>query len=388
MMDNFLMNTYKRVPVKFIKGDGIWLYSSHGKKYLDFITGIGVVSLGHGSSEIADVICKQSKSLTHVSNLYFNEPQLQLAKKLSELSLGGKVFFANSGAEANEAAIKLARKHGKEKLGGAYKIISFENSFHGRTLGAIAATAQLEKQEPFKPMLEGFEYVPLNNIQAFKEKADDGICAVLIELIQGEGGVNVIEKEFIKAVEKFCKENNVLLIVDEVQTGIGKTGTLFAYQQYNIKPNMITLAKALANGLPIGALVADKNASEIFVPGDHASTFGGGAVVCSAALKVLEIIEKDDLLEHVKSMGDYFDKKLKLLIKKYEIIDKILGIGLMKAIKLKEDLAEKITYTCFENGLLVNNVKPNIVRFLPPLIVTKKDIDTAIGILDKVITNV
>jgi predicted acetylornithine/succinylornithine family transaminase len=274
--NNFLMNTYKRLPVTFEKGEGAYLYDENGKKYLDFVSGLGVVGLGHSNKEIADAVCDQSKKLVHVSNLYSTKPQQMLAKKLSEISLGGKVFFANSGAEANEAAIKLARKYGKKKLNGAFEIITASNSFHGRTLATLAATAQPEKQQSFTPMPEGFKYAEFNNFEKIERAVDENTCAVMLETIQGEGGVNVAKLDYLNKVENLCKQKEVLLIIDEVQTGIGRTGDWFSYKHFGIKPNAITMAKGLANGLPIGALVGDELVSDIFEPGDHASTFGGG----------------------------------------------------------------------------------------------------------------
>lgn len=382
MLDNqFIMNTYGRLPVTFIKGKGAYLYDDNGKKYLDYLSGLGVTGLGHSNQGIAEAVCAQMNQLVHVSNLYSTQPQQILAKKLSEISLGGKVFFGNSGAEANEAAIKMARKHGKVKLGGAYEIITANNSFHGRTLAALAATAQPEKQKNFLPMPEGFVYVNFNDINALKKALNKNTCAVMLETIQGEGGINVADVDYLAEVQEICLHNEVLFIIDEVQTGIGRTGEWFSIKHFGITPNAITAAKGLANGLPIGALIADKNASSIFEPGDHASTFGGGPVVCMAANKTLEQIEENAILENVKKTGAYLDNKLTGLIEK-KLAKSIKGVGLMKALTLTKDNAADITRICMENGLLVNNVKNDTLRFLPPLIIGEQEVDIAVDIIE------
>lgn len=382
MLDNeFIMKTYGRLPVTFIKGSGAYLFDVNGKKYLDFLSGLGVTGLGHSNQGIAEAVCKQMNQLVHVSNLYSTEPQQILAKKLSEISLGGKVFFANSGAEANEAAIKLARKHGKLKLNGAYEIITALNSFHGRTLATLAATAQPEKQKSFLPMPEGFKYVDFNDISAIKKALNKNTCAIMLETIQGEGGINVADVEYLAEVKEICTQNGVLFIIDEVQTGIGRTGEWFSIKHFGIKPNAITTAKGLANGLPIGALIADENTSTIFEPGDHASTFGGGPVICAAAIKTLEQIESNAILENVKKTGTYFDKKLNGLIEK-KLAKSIKGVGLMKALTLAKENAADIMQNCMENGLLLNNVKSDTLRFLPPLIIGEQEVDLAVDIIE------
>lgn len=377
------MPTYSRFNVTFVKGDGPWLFDQNNNKYLDFLSGLGVTILGHAHPEVAEEICMQAKRLIHTSNLFHTEPQQQLANKLSGLSLGGSVFLSNSGAEANECAIKLARKYGNEKLGGAYEIISAERSFHGRTLAALAATGQPEKQEGFGPMPEGFKYFPFNDFEALKRLAAKKTCAVLLEVVQGEGGVYVADKEFLAQVQELCKQNGILLMIDEVQTGMARTGRFFAYQHFDIEPDVISVAKGLANGLPIGATISRPGLQDILGPGKHATTFGGGPVPCSAAIKTIEIIEKNDLVDKNKKTGELLKAKLKTLAKETGWINEIRGLGLMVACELKEPVAKQVVDKCLEKGLIVNNVKENAIRFLPPYLIGEEEINLALAILEE-----
>lgn len=375
------MPTYSRYDVAFVKGGGSWLIDDNGKKYLDFLSGLGVTILGHAHPEIANAIYDQAKELVHTSNLFHTKPQQALAAQLSGLSLGGSVFFSNSGAEANECAIKLARKYGNEKLGGAYEILSAERSFHGRTLAALAATGQPEKKEGFQPMPEGFRYFPFNDYKALENQVTDKTCAVLIEAVQGEGGVYVADQHFLDQLTQLCSGKKILLMIDEVQTGMGRTGKFFAYEHFGISPDVITVAKGLANGLPIGATITTPELADVLGPGKHASTFGGGPVPCSAALKVIELLSENNLVNKNNETGDLLKNKLSGLAEQTGLIKEIRGLGLMLACELTEPISADITKKCLEKGLIINHVKDNAIRFLPPFVITPEEIDIAIDIL-------
>lgn len=379
----YIMNTYGRLPVVFEKGAGCYIWDKKGKKYLDFVAGIAVNSLGHCHPEIVEAIKKQAEKLIHCSNLYWIESQVKLGKLLATNSSCDKVFFCNSGTEANEAAIKLARKWGK----GRYEIITMEKSFHGRTLGALAATGQEKYRKDFQPTLKGFKYVPFNDLKALKESISDNTCAIMLEPIQGEGGVNVPEPGYLQEVQALCNANNLLLIVDEVQTGVGRTGESFGYKNFGIEPDIITLAKALGGGVPIGAMLAKEEIAQIFQPGDHASTFGGNPLVTSAALAAINILFEKEFLQEVKEKGAYFQEKLLKLKNKYNFIKKVKGIGLIIGCELDIE-GQEIVNKCFQKGLIINCVGGHILRFVPPLIVTYSQIDTAIDILAEVFEEV
>ena len=384
----YLMDTYNRYPIMLVKGEGTRVWDSEGNAYLDFVAGIAVNSLGHCHPALVEAIKKQAETLIHCSNLYWNEKQIELAKMISENSFGGKVFFANSGAEANEGAIKLARKYASLKYGGKrYKIITAKNSFHGRTFGALTATGQEKYHKGFGPLLAGFKYVPLNDIEALYEAVDDEVCAIMLEVIQGEGGIHEATPEYVKAVRKICDENDLLFILDEVQTGIGRTGKLFGYEHYGVVPDIMTLAKGLGGGFPIGAIVA-KEDKAVFKPGDHASTFGGNPLACAAGIAVLNEVTKDGFLEGVDKKGKYFREGLETLQKKHKVVKEIRGKGLMVGCEVDLEDASEIVLKALEKGLLINSVSHNVLRFVPPLIVTEEEIDEALQILDDVLSEI
>lgn len=384
----YLMDTYNRYPIMLVRGEGTRVWDSEGNAYLDFVAGIAVNSLGHCHPALVEAIKKQAETLIHCSNLYWNEKQIELARMISENSFGGKVFFANSGAEANEGAIKLARKYASLKYGGKrYKIITAKNSFHGRTFGALTATGQEKYHKGFGPLLAGFKYVPLNDIEAIYEAVDDEVCAIMLEVIQGEGGIHEATPEYVKAVRKICDENDLLFILDEVQTGIGRTGKLFGYEHYSVVPDIMTLAKGLGGGFPIGAIIA-KEDKAVFEPGDHASTFGGNPLACAAGIAVLNEVTKDGFLESVDKKGKYFREGLETLQKKHKVVKEIRGKGLMVGCELDLEDASEIVLKGLEKGLLINSVSHNVLRFVPPLIVTEEEIDEALQILDDVLSEI
>lgn len=381
--NRYVMNTYGRLPVALVRGQGVKVWDAEGKSYLDFVSGLAVNSLGHTHPRVVKAIWRQANTLMHVSNIYYIENQVRLAQLLVENSCADKVFFCNSGAEANEGAIKLARKHAKQQgESEKYEIITALQSFHGRTLAAITATGQPKYQKGFEPLPQGFKYVPFNDLEALKESIGPHTCAVMLEPIQGEGGVNPATLKYLQGAAQLCKENNLLLIFDEVQCGLGRTGKLFAYQHYGVEPDIITLAKALGNGFPIGAMMAKDSVAQSFQPGDHASTYGGNPLACAAALATMETMLDDGIIKNAKVMGEYLKSKLAELDKKHGKIKEIRGAGLMIGAELTHQGIDVVNY-CREHGLLINCVNNNVLRFLPPLIVKESDIDTAIDILDK-----
>ncbi len=375
----FHMPTYARRPIMFVRGEGMRLFDDDGREYLDFASGIGVVNLGHAHRAVASAVCAQMQRLVHVSNLYHVEHRDVLAERLVALFGGGaKVFFANSGAEANEGAIKLARRWGKTRGGEACtRIISAERSFHGRTLATLAATGQPSKQEAFEPLPAGFTHVPLNDIDALFAEMDETVCAVLLEPIQGEGGVFPCDLAYLAAVRTLCDERGVLLILDEVQTGFFRTGTAFAWQGYGARPDIMTLAKGMANGLPIGAVVALDSVAEAFRPGDHGSTFGGGPVVCAAALATIDALESESLGENAIRVGSYLREQLSTLA----AITDVRGRGLMMGITLAEPVAPAVAATALNQGCVVLSVGDSMLRFLPPLVCSNAEVDTLLETL-------
>jgi len=383
----YFMPTIKRMPITLVKGKGVRVWDDNGKEYLDFTAGWGVNSLGHCHPAVAGAIAEQAKTLIQTSNQFYTIPQLQLAELLMENSCFDKVFFCNSGAEANEGAVKLARRYGKLHLDGAYKVITALNSFHGRTLAMTAATGQRKFHEPYSPIPDGFVNVEYNSVSAIKKAASAQTCAVMLEPIQGEGGVNVPDDGYLKAVRAWCDQKGILLILDEVQTGIGRIGTLFGYEQFGIEPDIITLAKGLGGGIPIGALLT-KEKSAVFALGEHGSTFGGNPLACAAGYATLNFVIENDIPSKVKRSGDYLIAQLKKLKSKYDFIVGVRGRGLLVAIQFNSDLTQNIVKSCMERGLLLNPVKPNAIRFMPPLTIVKREIDEAIAILDKVLAKV
>lgn len=384
LADENIMHTYRRFPVVLARGKGQKVWDVNGKEYLDFVAGIAVCNLGHSHPGVIDALKKQLEKLTHVSNLYYTEPQARLAKLLVDNSFADKVFFCNSGAEANEAAIKLARKYAHENLGAdKFELITMKDSFHGRTMATITATGQEKFQFGFTPLLEGFTYVPFNDLKALEKAVNEKTCGVMVEPIQGEGGVNIPDARYLKEVRSLCDEHKILLIVDEVQTGIGRTGKLFAYEHAGIEPDIMTLAKALGNGFPVGAMLATDKIAESFAPGNHASTFGGNPLAMAAALATLEIMLQEGILDNCRKTGDYFLKELKKLEKKHALINDVRGKGLMLAVTLNMEAAE-IVRECMQKGLLINSTGGKTLRFVPPLIITNKDVDQAVDILNEV----
>lgn len=384
LADENIMQTYKRFPIVLVKGQGQKVWDINGKEYLDFVAGIAVCNLGHSHPGVIDALKKQLENLTHVSNLYYIEPQARLAKLLVDNSFADKVFFCNSGAEANEAAIKLARKYAHENLGDdKFELITMKDSFHGRTMATITATGQEKFQFGFTPLLQGFNYVPFNNLEALEKVINKKTCGVMVEPIQGEGGVNIPDDKYLQGVRAICDQHNILLIVDEVQTGIGRTGKIFAYEHTGVEPDIMTLAKALGNGFPVGAMLAKDKIARSFTPGNHASTFGGNPLAMSAALATLQIMLKENILENSRKVGEYFLAQLKKLKGKHSIIKDVRGKGLMLAVSLEVEVAE-IVQKCMQKGLLINSAGAKTLRFVPPLIITNKDVDQAIAILNEV----
>lgn len=380
----YLCFTYNRYPIVFSRGKGCKLWDVDGKEYLDFVAGLAVCNLGHCHQNVVAAIREQAEKLIHVSNYYHNEPMIELAKLLCENSFAEKVFFCNSGAEGNEAAIKLARKYAKENLGAEkFEIITMQKSFHGRTMATITATGQERFHKGFEPLLEGFKYVPYNDLDAVKNAVSERTCAVMLEPVQGEGGVNVPSKEYIQGLRKLCDEKGILLILDEVQTGIGRTGKLFAYEHFGIEPDVMTLAKGLANGIPIGAMLTKDKFASAFVPGAHASTFGGNPLAASAAVAVLKTFKNEDILKNCNITSGYFINRLIELMKRFDFIRDVRGMGLLIGMELAFDAGD-IVKRCMEDGILINYTNGNVLRFIPPLIVTKDEIDILISALDEI----
>jgi len=383
--DKVIAKTYKRFPIVITKGKGCSLWDTEGKKYIDFVSGIAVCNLGHAHPKVTEALSKQADILLHVSNLYYTEPQVELACKLTENSFADRVFFCNSGAEANEAAIKLARKYFKDKgEKERYRIVTMEKSFHGRTMATLSATGQDKIRKGFEPILEGFDYVPFNDMDALQKSIGPSTCAVLLEPIQGEGGVRCPDPDYLKAVRRLCDETEVLLIFDEIQTGMGRTGKLFAYEHFGIEPDIMTLAKALANGLPIGAMLAREEIAEAFGQGTHASTFGGTPIITAASIQVVKVLLEENLIHHCAKMGAYFKEKLSGLKAKHESIVDVRGMGLLLGMKLKIE-GDTIVNSCMEKGFLINCIQGNILRFIPPLIIEKEEIDALIACLDEIL---
>ncbi len=383
---NVVMNTYSRFPVALEKGEGCYVWDVEGKRYLDFVAGIAVNSLGHNYKKLVEKIAEQAAALIHCSNLYYTRPQITLAAKLVEHSDFDKVFFCNSGAEANEAALKLSRKYAKMTGKAGSDIIAMTHSFHGRTYGAVTATGQEKYHKGLDPLLPGIKHVPYNDIDALKAAVDENTCAVLLEPIQGEGGVHPAKKEYLAEVRALCDEKDLLLIFDEVQTGVGRSGELFCYQVYGVKPDVATFAKGLAGGVPIGAMMATDKAAAAFQPGDHASTFGGNPLATSAGCVVMDELFENGILDNVKKQGKYLTKRLRELQEKHSEITDVRGMGLIQGIELSVPAGD-IVNGCIAKGLLLVGAGPNVIRFVPPLIVSDKEIDEAVSILDEVLAS-
>lgn len=376
--ERYLMRTYKRASVDFVRGEGPLLWDADGKHYLDFLTGISVCSVGHCHPDVVAAVQEQSARLMHASNLFYTEPMAQLAQRLSESSLGGRVFFSNSGTEAIECAIKVARKHAHQRGISAPEIVSFEGDFHGRSYGALAATPGLAANEALGPMLSGFRSVPHNDATALRGAVGERTAAVLIEPIQGEAGVNVTSEEALKAAREACDEVGALLILDEIQTGVGRTGSLWAYEQTPVRPDVLTTAKALGGGVPIGACVTAPNCADVLELGDHGSTFAGGPLATAAALAVLDIVDDRVLLRHVRELGAYLCEKLDAL----EGVRETRGRGLMVGVGLDERIdAAAVGADLLGRGLVVNVPRPDTLRLLPPLVIDSDHVDLAVGLI-------
>jgi acetylornithine aminotransferase len=381
--EKVIAKTYKRPPIVITRGEGCYLWDSENRRYIDFVAGIAVCNLGHAHPQVADALKAQADTLFHVSNLYYTVPQTELAARLVQLSFADRVFFCNSGAEANEAAIKLVRRYFKDRgEDRRFKIIAMEKSFHGRTMATLSATGQEKIRQGFEPVLEGFEFVPFNDLAALEDKVDAATCAVMLEPIQGEGGVRCPGPEYLSGVRELCNRKGILMIFDEIQTGIGRTGKLFAYEHFNIQPDIMTLAKALANGLPIGAMLAREEIAAAFVPGAHASTFGGTPIVTAASLAVIKTLTEEGILDNGAEMGAYFKERLQWLENRHDQIEEIRGMGLLLGVKLKSEGA-KLVDACMQKGFLINCIQDRILRFVPPLIISKEDIDALIDCLDE-----
>jgi len=384
--DNYLMHTYNRFPLAIRKGRGMKVWSTDGKEYLDFVGGVAVNCLGHCHPKVVVAIQKQAQRLIHISNYFHIEAQTKLAKILVKNSFADKAFFCNSGAEANEAAIKLARRYFKQLIGqNRFEIITALNSFHGRTLATLSATGQEKFKVGFDPLVPGFKHVEFNNIEAIEKAVTKDTCAVMREPTQGESGVKIPDPDYLAEVRKLCDRHGILLILDEVQTGIGRTGKLFAYEHYGITPDIMTLAKGLGGGVPIGAMLSTDKVAAAFEPGTHGSTFGGNPLACSAAVTTLEVLLEDDfILDQCRRMGNYFKKKLEELQKEFpSIVAEVRVMGLLVGIELTRDGAPLVN-ACMERGFLINCTAGNILRFMPPLIITEKEIDLLIEILEQI----
>ena len=382
----YFMRTFDRTPLTLVRGEGARVWDEDGKEYLDFVAGWAVNSLGHCHPAVAEAVNEQVHTLIQVSNQFFTIPQVQLAEILVQHSCLDKAFLCNSGTEANEGAVKLARRYGKHRLDGAYEVITTTGSFHGRTLGMVAATGQTKFQEPYVPLPSGFVNVEYNSIEARKAVTGSQTCAIMLEPVQGEGGVNLPHDDYLGQVRAWCDQKGILLILDEIQTGIGRMGTLFAYEQYGIEPDIMTLAKGLASGMPAGAILAKDNAS-VFTPGEHGSTFGGNPVTCAAAYATVKYIIDHDIAGNARKVGEYLMAGLKKLEQKHPIITNVRGRGLLIAIEFSQNIAADMLMSCLSRGLLVNKLKPNALRFVPPLTIGHQEVDEALGILDEALTN-
>ncbi len=384
--DQVIANTYKRFPMVLSNGTGCTLYDTNGRSYTDFVAGIAVCNLGHSHPKLTDAVILQAQTLWHVSNLYYTKPQVELAGWLVANSFADRVFFCNSGAEANEAAIKLARKFFKDRgENQRFRIVGMEQSFHGRTMATLSATGQDKIKKGFAPVLEGFDFVPFNDAEALGNQIGPEHCAVLIEPIQGEGGVRCPDPDYLKTVRRICDENGILLIFDEIQTGMGRTGKLFAYEHFGVEPDIMTLAKALANGIPIGAMLTREEVASAFGLGAHASTFGGTPIVTAVALEVCKTLVTENIIDQGRKTGDYFKKQLLELKKRHSAIIEVRGLGLLLGMKLNFNAGTLVTQ-CLQRGFLINCIQDNILRFIPPLTIKKEEIDTLVDCLDDLLS--
>jgi len=383
----YYMQVVRRVPIVLVRGEGTSVWDDEGKEYLDFTAGWAVLNLGHSHPDVTAAIREQAGAILQMSNLFYTVPQLKLAKTLIDNSSMERVFFCNSGAEANEGACKLARKWGRIKLGGAYEIITALNSFHGRTLGMMAATGQGHYQLAWQPLPPGFVNVAYNNIEAIKGATNEKTCAVLIEPLQGEGGVNVPDPDYLKRVREWCTEKNILMMIDEVQTGMGRLGTLFGYQQFDVEPDVISLGKAVGAGAPLGAFLCTNRCS-VLEPGDHGSTFGGNALSTAAGAAAAKFMVEHDIPRQAAKAGEYLKGKLTALKEKHPFVTDVRGMGLLLGFEMADNRSAAVVNECRINGLLLNSVRPNTIRFMPPLTVSNDETDRAIGIVDAALSKV
>ncbi len=377
----YLMQTYARQPIAILRGRGSKVYDMEGREYIDFVGGIAVNVLGHGHPDLVQAIQRQAAQLIHISNLYYTEPQVKLAQVLVDHSFADRVFFCNSGAEANEAAIKLARRYGHEKHGAdRFEIITMKNSFHGRTLATITATGQEKVQKGFEPLMPGFVYAPFNDFTAIEALVSDKTAGIMLEPVQGEGGVHVADRAYLRNLRELCTKKDILLIFDEVQTGMGRTGTLFAYEQLGVEPDIMTLAKGLGGGVPIGACLAKESVAAVFAPGAHASTFGGNPLACAAALAVCRVLLEGRVLDQAKRMGEYLAKGLMECKDRHRVVREVRGLGLLQGMELDTD-AKAVVADCLARGILVNATSERVLRFVPPLVITQHEINRLIETL-------
>jgi acetylornithine/N-succinyldiaminopimelate aminotransferase len=383
----YYMQTVKRTPLTLVKGQGARVWDEDGREYLDFVAGWAVDCLGHCPPVVIEAVTEQVKTLIHTSNQFYTIPQIQLAELLIRNSCLDRVFFCNSGAEANEGAVKLARRYGKLHLNGAYEVITANNSFHGRTLAMVAASGQAKFQKPYAPLPVGFVNVAYSDVKAIKAATTSQTCAVMLEPLQGEGGVNMPDEGYLAMVQDWCRKKGILFILDEIQTGLGRSGTLFAYEQYGVEPDIMTLAKGLASGLPIGAILA-KDSASVFSLGEHGSTFGGSPLACAAGYATLKFILENDIAGNASRVGEYLASGLRKLGQRFTFVSDVRGRGLLAAMEFSRDIAESVVSTCLERGLLVNKLKPNALRFMPPLIIGNSEVDEALAILETVLASV
>jgi aminotransferase, acetylornithine/succinylornithine family len=385
--EHLLLKTYNRYQVVFDHGDGIKLYDTEGNEYLDFFAGIAVQGLGYNYKGLNKALKEQADKLWHISNYFYNEPVIVAGQKLLEISDMEKVFFTNSGTEAIEGAVKIAKKYGT-KTGGRYEIIAMEGSFHGRSLGALSVTGNEHYREDFYPLIPGIKFAKYNDLESVKNLVTDKTCAIILETIQGEGGIHPATKEFLEGIKKLTDEKDLILILDEIQCGMGRSGNFFAWQEYGIKPDVMTVAKALGNGVPIGAFLTAGKASDVLKPGDHGSTYGGNPLVCAVASKVLDIFKEDSIIENVRVVGKYLREKLDELARSYPSIKEVRGKGLLLGVEFDKPVADIIKSALTDERLVLINAGSNVLRFIPPLIISKSDVDDALCRLKRVLEKI
>lgn len=385
MTEENLLHTYNRFPITLDRGDGVYLYDTDGKKYLDFMAGIAVSGLGYGNVELKNALKEQIDNLLHSSNLYYNTTCGKAAEALRRVSGMDRIFFTNSGAEANEGALKAARKYAWQKKSGRFEFIAMKDSFHGRTMGALSVTEHPAYREPFEPLIPGVSFAEFNNLESVKKLVNEKTCGIIVEPVQGEGGINTATKEFMTGIRKLCDEEGILMICDEIQCGMARTGEMFAWQLYGTKPDIMTMAKAIGSGVPVGAFAMTKAVAEASLkPGDHGTTYGGNPLACAAVAKTLEIYEKQKLAAHVKEIGDYLEEQLKKLVEDYDCVVEQRGLGLIRGIKLSGPVGE-VVKKAMEEGLLIISARSDVIRLVPPLVIEKEHVDEMIEKLRKVL---